>query len=240
MTVVGIIQARMGSTRLPGKVLQPILDKPVLWWGVYRLKKARLIDQIVIATTELPQDDVLVELGEAEHWRDARGSENDVLDRYYQAARDFAADVVVRITSDCPLIDPGVTDYTIAAYLSAAPTVDYVNNLNPRTYPRGLDTEVFSFAALERAHREDRSSWREHVTPYIHQQPALFRLGAVANLVDYARYRWTVDTPEDLELVRTIYQHFGHGDFSWQDALKAVEEHPAWADINRDIQQKAI
>ena len=115
---------------------------------------------------------------------------------------------------------PPVVDYVISAYHSAAPRVDYASNALQRTYPRGLDTEVFSFAALERAHLEDHSDrWREHVTPYIHQQPDQFHLLAVTNPVDFSGYRWTVDTPEDLALVRTIYGHFGHGDFSWQDVL---------------------
>lgn len=210
----------------------------MLWWVMYRLYRCRLIDQIVIATTREQSDDSLVELCEREGWRVSRGGTEDVLDRYYQAARQFRANHIVRVTSDCPLIDPVVTDYTIAAYLSAAPRPDYASNTLQRRYPRGLDTEVFSFRALETAWKEDTSAWREHVTPYIYRNPDRFRLCEVTNQGDFSAYRWTVDTPEDLQLVRTVYEHFGHGDFSWQQALAAFEDHPEWTAINRDIQQK--
>jgi len=238
MSVVCIVQARMGSTRLAGKVTQLILGKPMLWWVMHRLQQARLIDQVVVATTTESQDDALVDLCDQHRWLVFRGSELDVLDRYYQAARHYQADSVVRITSDCPLIAPAVTDLVIAAYLSHAPQPDYVSNTLQRTYPRGLDTEVFSFAALETAWNTDTSSWREHVTPFLYQNPDRFQLQSVMNSADFSLLRWTVDTPEDLTLVRTVYEYFGHGDFTWQQVLRAFEDHPECVTINHGIQQK--
>ena len=238
--IVCIIQARMGSTRLPGKVLKLLQGKPLLWWDMYRIKQSRFVDEIVIATTTQPQDDPLAAPGETEGWQVFRGSEDDVLDRYYQAAERYRADIVVRITSDCPLIDPTMIDYTITAFLSAAPSVDYAANILVRRYPRGLDVEVFSAEALGRAWREDHSAWREHVTPYIYNNPSAFRLLAVQNPVDYSQHRWTVDTPEDFELVRRIYEHFGHGDFRWQDVLDLLAQHPDWVALNAHVEQKKL
>lgn len=237
---VCLVQARMGSTRLPGKVLAPILDRPMLAWVIDRLRRCELVDEVAVATTTLDRDDAIVTLCDEAGWPVFRGSEEDVLDRYYRAAGYFDADTVLRVTSDCPLIDPGVVDLAAASFRAAAPPVDYVSNFTPRTYPRGLDVEVFSFAALERAWQEDTSAWREHVTPYIRNNPDAFRLHAIANPADFSGYRWTVDEPDDLALVRRIYQHFGHGDFTWQDALAALDAHPSWAAINRDVQQKSI
>jgi spore coat polysaccharide biosynthesis protein SpsF len=207
---------------------------------VYRLRKCRLLDDIVIATTTDPRDDAIADLCAREGWDCFRGSENDVLDRYYQAARQHGADTIVRITSDCPLIDPAVTDSVIATFAAAAPAADYASNVFPRTYPRGLDTEVFSFAALETAWREDTSEWREHVTPFLWKQPERFRQITAANPVDYSSHRWTVDTPEDFELVGRIYEHFGHGDFGWRDVLALLAQHPDWVKINADVEQKKV
>jgi spore coat polysaccharide biosynthesis protein SpsF len=238
--VVCIIQARIGSTRLPRKVLLPLLDKPILWWDVYRVRKCRLLDDIVIATTDLIQDDCLADLAQHEGWSVFRGSEHDVLDRYYHAALAYQADVVVRITSDCPLIDPAVVDYVVGAFLSAAPRIDYASNTLARTYPRGLDVEVFTFAALEHAWRVDQSPQREHVTPYMYRNPEYFRLLGVQNRGDYASHRWTVDTSEDYMLVEHIYQQFGHGDCSWQDVLQLLDQHPEWVALNAHIEQKSL
>jgi spore coat polysaccharide biosynthesis protein SpsF len=212
----------------------------MIGWVLHRLQRCRQLDHVMVATTTETADDALVDLCERESWPVNRGSENDVLDRYYQAARMIGAEHIVRVTADCPLIDPVVTDYVIAAYLSTTPPPDYASNTLQRTYPRGLDTEVFSFAALETAWNTDTSSWREHVTPYLHQNPDRFRLHSVTNPVDFSHLRWTVDTPEDLMLVRAMYQYFGHGDFTWQEALKACEEHPEWLTINQDIHQKSL
>lgn len=241
MSIVCIIQSRMSSSRLPQKITKPILNKSMLWWVIYRIKKSKFIDQVVIATTTDPNDDQLVEICKEESWPYFRGSENDVLDRYYHTAKKFGAAHIVRLTSDCPAIDPIVSDYTVASYLSAAPSIDYASNVMVRTYPRGLDTEIFSFTALETAWGEDKSPiYREHVTPYLYNKPNKFRLLSVTNPYDYSKYRWTVDTAEDLELICQIYEYFGHGDFSWQDILNAHERHPNWVNINHHVQQKQI
>jgi spore coat polysaccharide biosynthesis protein SpsF len=240
MKIVAIIQARMGSTRLPGKVLKPLLGESMLYWGVHRTRKARHIDDVIIATTAQPQDTQLATLCNAKGWNVYRGSEDDVLDRYYQAAKQFKASMIVRITSDCPLIDASVIDHLIASYQSAVPPVDYASNTMARTYPRGLDVEIFSFDALEKAWREDQSSWREHVTPYIYNHPERFRLLNITNPVDYSHHRWTVDTPDDFELITRIYEHFGHGDFHWGEVIDLLEANPEWVKINQHVEQKKV
>lgn len=242
MCVAAIVQARMGSTRLPGKVMKDLLGKPVLIRCINRIRRAKHIDQVVIATTTRPEDDIIVALCKKEEWNYFRGSENDLLDRYYYAAQAFNAEIVVRITSDCPLIDPGVIDIVIEEFLSLKHSVDYVSNtLPPRTFPRGLDVEVMTFGALERAWREDNDcSLREHATPYIYRNPETFRLHRVANEVDLSHHRWTLDTPEDLALIRAVYSHFGNDEFTWTDVLPFLDQHPEIMKINRDIDQKTI
>ncbi|MEA2619303.1 MAG: spore coat polysaccharide biosynthesis protein SpsF [Chloroflexota bacterium] len=237
---VAIVQARMGSTRLPGKVMLPLLDEPVLTRVMRRSARATTLDEVVVATTILPEDDAIVDLAAAEGWPVERGSETDLLDRYLSAARTHAADVIVRITSDCPLIDAGVIDRTVVAFRAA--DVDYASNsLAPATYPRGLDVEVVSRAALEQAGREDGDpAWREHVTPYLYRHPESFRLLRVPADDDHADQRWSIDTPEDYELVRRIYEAFGHDDFDWREALAVVEAHPSWSALNRHVVQKVV
>ncbi len=238
---VAIVQARMGSTRLPGKVLKELAGEPVLARVVQRLSRATQIDEVVVATTQESQDDVLAETCSSRGWHCFRGSEQDVLDRYYQAARQHRADIVVRITSDCPLIDPGIVDALVFA-LRLDPIADYATNtLAPRTYPRGLDVEVMTFDALAKAWREACApAEREHVTPYLYRNPASFRLRGLWNDTDYSALRWTVDTEEDLALVRLIYDHFKTDTFTWQDALRVVSDHPEWSEINSQIEQKAV
>jgi spore coat polysaccharide biosynthesis protein SpsF len=231
----------MGSNRLPGKVLLPLLDQPMLGRVVTRVKQARLIDDIVIATTKHSQDDAIVSLCNQHGWKVYRGAEDDVLDRYYQAAVTYRADHIIRITSDCPLIDPHVIDYVVAAYHSALPHVDYAANTLTRTYPRGLDVEIFSFEALKRAWHEDTAAeWREHVTPYLYRHPELFRTLQIINPADYSEFRLTVDTPQDFTLVEQIYKHFGHGDFSWQSVIELLVKRPDLRSLNREIQQKQL
>lgn len=237
---VAIIQARCGSTRLPRKVLAPILDRPMLWWVVTRVRAARLVDEVVVATTTRSEDNELEALCRTERWPCFRGSEMDVLDRYHGAAREYGAELVVRITSDCPLIDPDVIDLVIATFRTGVPAVDYASNCQRRTYPRGLDTEVFSEGALERAWREDsRPEWREHVTPYIYRTGG-FVLADVVNPTDFSALRWTVDTPADLQLVRTIYQRFEDVSVPWREVLREMTANPAWAQLNAGADQKAV
>lgn len=237
---VAIIQARMGSTRLPGKVLLPLLGAPMLARVVRRVSRASRLDATIVATSTVSSDDAIVELAQREGWLVGRGSETDLLDRYVQVARAAAATTVVRITADCPVIDPGLIDDVVAALDDGQ--ADYASNsLEPRSYPRGLDVEAMTMAALEVAWREDddpRS--REHATPYIYRHPDRFRLRRVASPVDLSAHRWTVDTPEDLELVKRVYARFGRDDFSWREVLAAIEAEPGWSELNRHVTQKPL
>lgn len=242
MKTVAVIQARLGSTRLPRKVLLDLAGQPMLARVVARARRAKLVDEVVVATTDDPADTPLAEYCAARAWPCLRGSHHDVLDRYYQAASQYSADVIVRITGDCPLLDPAMVDSVIAAFRDHGPLDYAANTLEPRTYPRGLDTEVFSFRALETAWREDDNGrgWREHVTPYLYRHPERFRLHAVRHPVDHSDLRWTVDTMEDLTLVRQVYDHFGHDRFSWTEAFAAFLANPAWRWINQDAVQKPV
>lgn len=240
--IVGIIQARTGSTRLPRKVLADLAGESMLGRTVQRLRRVRGVDEIVVATTTVPGDDAVAALCAERGWRCYRGSLEDVLDRYYQAAWRHGADIVVRITSDCPLLDPEVTGQVVDAFVERLPAIDYVTNGYPRrTFPRGLDTEVMRFSALTRAwHEADTPACREHVTPYLYQHPEVFRSYNVVNDADHSGHRWTVDTPEDLALVRRIYEHFGDAEFGWRDVLALLSQHPDWADLNRHVPQKTL
>ncbi len=229
----------MGSTRLPGKVLANIHGHPMLWYVVKRTGGAGTLDEVVVATTTEPADDQIVAFCREHGVRCVRGSEQDVLDRYYQAALECNARAVVRVTSDCPLIDPEVIDKTVRAFLDAQP--DYASNSLVRTYPRGLDTEVMTFQALELAWGEARQSYqRVHVTPYIYQNPGQFKLLSVTGDQDYSANRWTVDTPEDLEFVRSVYARMEGAGFLWKDVITLLEREPELAEINRLIAQKAL
>lgn len=240
MKVVAIIQARMGSTRLPGKVLQDAEGETVLARCINRVRRSRLMHEVLVATTDRLVDDVIVEECKRYDVPVFRGDQDDVLDRYFQAAQRAKADIVVRITSDCPLIDPEITDKTIASFLEIKP--DYASNAIVRTYPRGLDTEVMTFDALTRAwQRASKQYEREHVTPYIYEHPSEFKVLSVTGEVDYSSHRWTVDTPEDLALVRAIYSGLkARPNFSWRDVLDLLEREPELVEINRSIPQKAL
>lgn len=239
MKTVAIIQARLGSTRLPGKVLLPLAGRPMLAQVIERVGRASSVDEVLVATTTNPGDAPLVELCRELGYASFRGDEHDVLDRYFQAARTRAATTVVRVTSDCPLIDPAVIDAVLATLAESG--ADYASNIAPqRTYPRGLDTEAFSFATLERCWREASApASREHVTAHIYQHPDRFRLASVTHERDESAHRWTVDTADDYALVKRIYAHFGHNRFAWQDVLAVVEAHPEWRALNAHVLQKA-
>ena len=242
MKVVAIIQARMGSTRLPGKVLMDLAGEPMLVRVVNRVRRAATLNEVVVAATTQPADEAIARLCDERKWPCFRGSEDDVLDRYYRAALERKASVVVRVTSDCPLIEPTIVDLVVHEFMRRQPEIAYASNVVPsRTFPRGLDTEVMQFAALERAWKEDNNlAWREHVTPYLSEVEGRFSLHCVTNDEDYSSQRWTVDTPEDFELVRLIYEHFGHDRFSWREVLALLERHPEWLAINRHIVQKVL
>ncbi|MDD4873840.1 MAG: glycosyltransferase family protein [Dehalococcoidales bacterium] len=234
--IIAIVQARMNSTRLPGKVLKNIESKPMLWHIINRLKKAKLIDKIVIATGSKSENKPILKLAEEMSIDTFTGCEQDVLDRFYQAAIKYNAKVIVRITADCPIIDPCIIDVAIKLYMQGS--YDYVTNAFERTYPDGLDVEVFSFAALEISWRKAKwASEREHVTPYIHKNPNKFRLANIENKTDLSRLRWSVDEEKDLEFVRRIYKHL-HKDgqiFYMEDVVRLLAEHPELKKINRAI-----
>jgi spore coat polysaccharide biosynthesis protein SpsF len=239
LKVTAIIQARIRSTRLPGKVLAEIEGDPMLWHVVRRTRAAETVDEVVVATTTEPADDGIVAVCRERGVACFRGSEEDVLDRYYQTARRHDAQAIVRITSDCPLIDPEIIDKTVRAFLEDQP--DYASNVGVRSYPRGLDTEVMSFRALEVAWRSAREPYqRSHVTPYLYENPGQFKVLSVTSDEDYSAHRWTVDTAEDLEVVRAMYARFESEDFRWRDVLRLLEREPELAEINRFIAQKAL
>ncbi|GCD09008.1 cytidylyltransferase domain-containing protein [Clostridium tagluense] len=243
MKVVCIVQARMGSTRLQGKVLMNICGKSVLEHDIDRLKRVENIDQIVIATTTLGKDNVIVEEAKRLGVTCFRGSEEDVLSRYYYAAKENNADVIVRITSDCPLIDSKVTEKTIQMYLNNLGQYDYVNNTLEKTFPRGLDTEVFGYKSLEKAFNEaiiQRD--REHVTAYIWDNLQIFRVGCYKNNRDYSELRWTLDTIEDFKFITEVYNYLYEKNkkFLMDDILDLMEKFPHLKEINQDIKQKKV
>lgn len=240
MNIVAIIQARMGSTRLPGKVLQDLSGQSVLCRVVRRVQRASTPKRVLVATTSSRNDDAVVVDCARLGVQVFRGDERDVLDRYWRAAQFVGADTVVRITADCPLIDPSLIDDVVRGFLQSS--ADYASNVLERTYPRGLDVEVISAKALEKAWRNaDQSHQREHVTPYFYENPGLFKLLSVRGKTDCTAYRWTLDTDEDLHLIRTIYERFdGKDDFSWTDVLRLMEQEPKLLSINSAIIQKAV
>jgi spore coat polysaccharide biosynthesis protein SpsF len=230
----------MGSTRLPGKVLIDLGGMTALARVVRRLRRAKLIDEVIVATTDLATDNPIVRECNRLDVPYFCGSESDVLDRYYQAAKAFGAEAVVRVTSDCPLIDAQLVDETVAVF--QAGEADYASNVIPRTYPRGLDTEAFTAAVLERAWLEAKEPHqREHVTPYFYEHPELFRMASATADADYSRYRWTLDTSKDLELIRAIYSRFDNrDDFDWQEVLALMEREPELVELNSRVVQKAV
>jgi spore coat polysaccharide biosynthesis protein SpsF (cytidylyltransferase family) len=228
----------MGSTRLPGKVMMEICGRPMLWHVIHRLRHAERLDSIVVATSEQMIDDEIEEFCRAEKVPCFRGSEKDVLDRYYQAAKWIGADVIVRITADCPLIDPEVVDSVVNKYLECE--CDYASNSELRTYPDGLDTEVFSFNALKRAWSEARMmSEREHVTPYIRNNKIIFTSADVFQERDLSTLRWTVDEPEDIEFVRNIYERLYRSDrvFLMDEVVNLLREDPKLLEINKGFER---
>jgi len=233
--VVAIIQARMGSSRLPGKSLAEIEKRPMLWHVIQRVKRASLIDRVAVATSTSPADDAIETMCRENDVSCYRGSENDVLDRFYSAACGEKASQVVRITADCPLIDPEVIDRVVRRFQGG--DLDYASNAMVRSYPDGLDTEIFSFSALERAWREaSKSSEREHVTPYL--RSGKFRTANVENDSTnlHQHYRWTVDEAVDLEFIRAVYKAFREREsFGMKDVLQLIDKNPGLTQMNSEI-----
>ncbi|KAF0109296.1 MAG: acylneuraminate cytidylyltransferase family protein [Anaerolineaceae bacterium] len=273
---VAIVQGRMGSSRLPGKVLLDIAGQPMLARVLSRARRARTVDLVAVATTIDPSDDPVAAWCAAHDTPVFRGDVFDVLDRYYQAARQFAAEIIVRLTADCPVIDPELINQTVSLLtVHHSLFTDHLNfscnRLPPpwtRTFPIGLDVEVCTFAALERAWKEARGKHqREHVMPYLYEGVVFsgerhplntehgtlytehcsldtglsahgFRIAQLHHDPDYGSLRWTVDTPEDLELMRRVYAHFGRDDFSWQDVLSLQQNQPEMFAVNAAVVHK--
>lgn len=242
MKTVTIVQARMTSSRLPGKVLMDLGGHPMLAQQLRRLKRCRRTDEIVVATTVNDADDPVVALANVEHVRWFRGSEHDVLSRYIGAAQESQADVVVRITADCPLVDPDLTDRVIEELLSCAQECDYASNVVDRTFPRGLDVEVLFFDTLECIGRLSQShSAREHVTLYLRsERPDLFLVRSITDAENNSDLRWVVDSTEDITMIRLFYEGLDLGNqvVPYRDMLTFVRSHPEIAQINVHVRQK--
>jgi spore coat polysaccharide biosynthesis protein SpsF len=266
--VVAIIQARMGSSRLPGKVLLDIAGEPMLGRVVVRVSRSVAVDEILVATTTDPADQPVDDFCRSRRISCLRGSQFDVLDRYYHAALQYRAELIVRITADCPAIDPALIDEVVetvtrdwSSVSNDHYAVDFAANRLPppwkRSYPIGLDTEVCTFAALARAWKEGaEAQHREHVMPYLYEgvqlspvspqlsvgeSPRGFGIALLNHVPDYGGYRWTVDTAEDLEFIRQVYDRFnGSDDFSWTDLLELVHNEPRLMEINAGVTHKTL
>lgn len=241
--ITAIIQARMNSTRLPGKILKEVCGKPLLELLVERLGCCDKIDEIVVATTADKSNDRVEAAVKQMEASCFRGSEDDVLDRFYQAAKRSNADHVIRITADCPLIDPNVVTKVIDVYLKSQGTeasYDYVSNtLNP-TFPDGLDVEIFSFNMLERLHKvSDRAYQREHVCTYMVEHPDEFKIKNVSHDEDLSSLRWTVDNLEDFELIKEIFEGLYPEKkiFYMEDILGFLERNPRLNELNKDFKR---
>ncbi|HEY9619561.1 MAG TPA: glycosyltransferase family protein [Crinalium sp.] len=246
MKTAAIIQARMGSTRLPGKVLKRLCDKTVLAHVISRVQNCPLVDEVIVATTTSEEDNAIVLEAEKYKAKWFRGSEHDVLERYYLAAKEYGIEVIIRITSDCPLFDPAIL-FDLLSYFQDETTqglrIDYLSNTLNRTYPIGLDAEVFTFEALEEAFlRASQPYEREHVTPYIYQHPLIFSLHNQSNDEDLSSYRWTLDTKEDFQFIQVIYEALYRHNclFTTDEILDFLTENPELIKINSHIKQKQL
>ena len=242
-TVHAIIQARCGSSRFPAKVFALIDGKPLLWHVVNRLKGAETLSKIIIATTTNPLDDKIVEWCEKEHVDYFRGSESDVLERYYMASHAFPSDYVVRITADDPFKEPVVIDSVVNKLIDEH--LDAVTNNNPPSFPEGLDCEAFTSAALQKAQSEAKDAFeREHVTQYFYRHPELFKLGNVSCDKQLSHLRWTIDKQVDLEMVNAVYAHRAEANkgmmLHMQEILQILEQTPEICQINASVERSAM
>ena len=239
--VVAIVQARMASSRLPGKVLADLGGQPVLAWVVRRAQRAKGIDQVVVATSVAAEDAVIDAFCKEQGYACTRGELHDVLDRYVSTAHAYDADIVVRLTGDCPLIDSEMLADNLRTFLNADLPLEFAANRLPgdRTIPIGLDAEFCTMAALETAWREAQEPHqREHVMPFLYEHPDRFRTLHIKHAPSYGHLRWTVDAPEDLELLRQVVSHFIDDSFSWEDVLDLFERKPELAQINANVEHK--
>ena len=237
-----IIQARMGSTRLPGKVLMPLGGKPALPRLIERVSAATTVDGIVLATSGLPSDDPSAAYCTENGLPCVRGSESDVLARYLLALEAHPSEIVVRITGDCPLMDPAIIDRLVTTLREHPSAPDYHSNtIAPRMIPHGLDVEIFRAEALRRAGREAIApEEREHVTPYIYRNPQIFTILRANHPEDISHHRWTLDTPEDYRFLDKVLSALAPGAFSWRDTLEVLEKNPEWTAINATVTQKKL
>ena len=257
--VVAIIQGRMSSSRLPGKILADVAGQPMLTRVFVRTSRAQTLSDVIFATTTDASDDPVAEYCDLSGIPFTRGSLYDVLDRYYQAAKQAKANVVVRITADCPVIDSELIDNVVNTLMEDE--YDFVTNRLPppwtRTYPIGLDVEACTFKVLAKAWKEAKEpQHREHVMPYFYEgvklvtenrtlqtgtSPRGFNIALLHHTTDFGDYRWTVDTPEDLEFIRQVYSRFnGRDDFSWKEVLNLVHDEPDLMKINAGVQHKTL
>ena len=245
MKVVCLVQARVGSTRLPGKILKEICGKTILHHEIDRLKKCKEIDEIVIATTDKKDDDKIVNEAKKLSVKYFRGSENDVLSRFYYSAKENNADIIVRVTSDCPCIDFEILDKMLIYFKEKykEKQVDYLSNTIKRTYPRGYDIEIFTFSALEKSYINAKKEYeREHVTPYIYDKTNNFLKLSFENKEDYSKYRVTLDTIEDFIVIKNIFENLYYKNpyFKLNDVVQYLNNNLHIVDINKHIEQKKL
>ena len=243
MRIVATIEARMKSSRLPGKVLKPVLGRPLLDLMIERVRRVPQVSEIVVATTTDSSCDPIEEMAHKLGVGCFRGSEDDVLDRVLQAARSARADLIVELTGDCPLMDPAIVNQVIETFLAAG--VDYCSNTLARTYPRGMDVQVFPLAVLEEVARlTNNPADREHVSLYIYEHPERFKLRSVQSDLpaSAADLRLTVDTPADFDLVNQIFEKLypANPQFALADILELFAHEPHLVTLNNDVQQKAV
>ena len=241
MNIVAIVQARMCSTRLPGKILKKIKNRYVLDYVIDRLRICKKLDNIVLATTVNKKDDLLEKYAVEKNIDYFRGSEENVLSRYYYSAKKFNADVIVRVTSDCPLIDPWIVDEIIKKHIDS--DANYTSNNVVKSYPLGLDAEVFTFSTLDKAFRNAKEKYqKEHVTPYIIENTKNFKINYIEAQGKLRRpdIRITLDTPEDFKLISKIINHFDNFNFKSEEVIDFLEKNPGLLEINRNIKQKKI
>lgn len=234
--IAAIIQVRMGSTRLPQKALKEVIGKPMLLHLINRVKEAKLVDKVVIATTTNEEDKLLINFAKENGIDYYAGSENGIVDRIYMAAKKIGAEAIVRITGDCPLIDPKIIDKEVEYYLKNKDRIDYISNVHPPTYPDGLDTEVYPLKTLERMWKEIKDPFlKEWIYTYIIENPDKFKIANIENNEDLSWMRWTVDYNEDLDFVREIYKHLYKPDrvFYMDDILELLRKNPEIMEINK-------
>lgn len=242
MKVNAIIQARYGSTRLPGKIFMEIDGKPLLWHVVNRLTYADLIDEIIIATTTNPKDNAVEEWCKENNINCFRGSEDDVLSRFYNASVEFPSEVIVRVTADDPFKEPSVIDSVIKKLIDEQ--LDLSTNVFPPSYPEGLDCEVFTFNVLQTMEKTTNDPYdREHVTPYIYNNPDKFKIGNITSVHQLSSYRWTIDNQEDYDMVNEIYRKRkdkSKGILLMQEIFEILEENPEIASINSKVKRSGM